>query len=131
MTKPLFLDTTIQTDRVLKEHPPERLASLSTLLGEFDFLVSCSYARLEFKRVVIQNLALVLGYLCEEKSFFGALQRAQTVGAARPRRASTLSSTMAWVGFQIQDQIDVTLGEGADRKLALRAESYIRNAVPF
>ncbi len=131
MTKPLFLDTTIQVDRVLKEQPPKRLAPLNALLGEFDFLVCCSYSRLEFKRAVIQNLARVLDYLCEERSFFGALQRAQAVGAARPRRASTLSSTLAWVGFQIQDQIEVTLGEGSDRRLALRAESYIRNVIPF
>lgn len=131
MTKPLFLDTTIQVDRVLKEQPPKRLASLNTLLADFDFLVSCSYSRLEFKRVVIQNLALVLNYLCEEQSFFGALQRAQTVGAVRPRRASTLISIATWVGLQVQDQIEVTLGQGSDQKLALRAEAYIRNAIPF
>lgn len=131
MARPLFLDTTIQVDRVLKEQPPKDLAPLSALLAEFGFLVSCSYSRLEFKRAVIQNLALVLNYLCEEQSFFGAFQRARSVGAARPRRASTLISIMAWVGFQIQDQIEVTLGEGSDRKLALRAESYIRNIIPF
>src|SRR5260370_234484 len=131
MTKPLFLDTTIQVDRVLKEQPPERLAHLNALLAQFDFFVSCSYSRLEFKRAVIQSLSCLLDYLWEEKSFFGALQRALAVGAARPRKASTLISIAAWVGFQIQDQIEVTLGEGADRKMALRAESYIRTQIPF
>jgi hypothetical protein len=60
MTEPLFVDTTIQVDRVLKEQPPERLAALNALLAEFNFLICSSYSRLEFKRVVIQNLALVL-----------------------------------------------------------------------
>lgn len=131
MAKPLFLDTTIQVDRVLKELPPEKLLPLNALLAEFDFLVSCSYSRLEFKRAVIQKLSLVLSYLCEEKSFFSVLQRGQALGARRPRQASTLISIAAWVGFNIQDQIEVTLGEGFDRKLALRAESYIRTAIPF
>jgi hypothetical protein len=129
--KPLFLDTTIQVDRILKEQPPERLAHLTALLAKFNFLVSCSYSRLEFKRVVIQNLALVLNYLIEEQSFFGALQRAQAVGAARPRRASTLINIAAWLGLQVQHQMEVQLGEGIDRQLALRAESYIRNAILF
>jgi hypothetical protein len=131
MARPLFLDTTIQVDRVLKEQPPEQLAALNALLAEFDFFVSCSYSRLEFKRVVIQNLALVLNYLCEEQSFFGALRRARAVGAIRPRRASTLTSILEWVGLHVQTQIEVSLGEGIDRKLALKAESYIRNAVLF
>ena len=52
-TKPLFLDTTIQVDRVLKEQPPELLVNLNTLLAGFDYLLVCSYSRLEFKRVVI------------------------------------------------------------------------------
>jgi hypothetical protein len=35
------------------------------------------------------------------------------------------------VGFQVEGQFDITLGDGLDRKLALRAESYIRNAILF
>ena len=81
--------------------------------------------------MVIQNLALVLRYLVEEGSFLGALQKAQAVGALRPRRASTLLSIATWAGYQIQDQIEVTLGEGSDRQWAVRAESYIRNAILF
>jgi hypothetical protein len=131
MTKRLFLDTTIQVDRVLKDQPPERLAPLKALLAEFDCLITCSYSRLEFKRVVIQHLALVLDYLREEQSYFGALLRAQAVGATRPRRASTLISITAWLGLNVQGQIEATLGEGIDRQLALKAESYIRNAILF
>ena len=33
MAKPLFLDTTIQVDRILKEQPPEKLAPLNALPG--------------------------------------------------------------------------------------------------
>jgi hypothetical protein len=126
---PLFLDTTIHVDRVLKEQPPELLTSLEALLSRFNYLVGCSYSRLEFKRVVIQNLALTLDYLCDDRSFFRALQRATAIGARRPRRAATLISIAAWLGFQINQQIEVTLGEELDRKMALRAESYLRNAI--
>jgi hypothetical protein len=131
MTRALFLDTTIQVDRILKEQPPERLAPLEALLSGFDHLVTCSYSRLEFKRVVIQNLALVLDYLCENHSFFRALQKAAAVGAGRPRRAATLENILAWAGFHIKGQIEVALGEDLDRKLALRAETYIRNAILY
>jgi hypothetical protein len=131
MTKPLFLDTTIQVDRVLKEKPPALLAPLQELLAQFDFLVGCSYSRLEFKRVVIQGLSLLLDYLCAEKSFFRALQKAQAVGGGRARRASTLVNILAWTGFNLSGQLEVTEGEGIDPPLAIRAESYIRNAILF
>ncbi|MBM4070491.1 MAG: hypothetical protein FJ271_16275 [Planctomycetes bacterium] len=127
-TKPLFLDTTIQVDRVLKERPAEKLAALSALLAQFDFHVACSYSRLEFKRVVIQNLSLVLDYLVEDGSFWGAMQRAQVVSGGRSRRSGTLISVLAWIGYRIDKKVEVTFGEGVDRELALRAESYIRNA---
>src|SRR5437867_1445229 len=131
MTKPLFLDTSVQVDRVLKEMPPALLVSLNSLLSEFDFLVACSYGRLEYKRVVIQGLSLILDYLCTEGSFFRAFQKAQAVAARRPQRASTLVNILVWVGYQVNGQIVVIEGEGVDRQLALRAESYIRNAIPF
>ena len=41
MTNPLFLDTTIQIDRVLKEQPPALAAALQSLLAQFDYLVTC------------------------------------------------------------------------------------------
>lgn len=128
---PLFLDTTIQVDRVLKEQPPELLVSLNALLARFNYLVGYSYSRLEFKRAVIQNLALILDYLCDDRSFFRALQRAIAIGARRPRRAATLMSIAAWLGFQIKQQIEVTLGEDLDQRLAMRAESYLRNAIVY
>lgn len=131
MTKPLFLDTTIQVDRLLKEKPPALLIPLAALLAQFDFLVACSYSRLEYKRVIIQNLALILTYLCAEQSFFRAMQKAQSVGGGRSRRASTLVNVLAWVGYQVDGQKEVTEGEGTDRQLAMRAESYIRNSILF
>ncbi|HJT76147.1 MAG TPA: hypothetical protein VJ739_03005 [Gemmataceae bacterium] len=131
MTKPLFLDTTIQVDRILKAEPPALLVPLRSLLAQFDYFIACSYSRLEFKRVVIQGLGLILNYLCEEQSFFRALQRAQAVGGGRSRRASTLVSIMAWIGFRIDEQVEVILGEGIDRQMAIKAESYVRNAIRF
>jgi hypothetical protein len=127
--KPLFVDTTIQVDRVLKQHPPGALAAVTKLFSEFDFLCACSYSRLEFKRVVLQDFALILGYLCESQSFFQAMQRVTAVGAYRPRRASTLTNILAWIGFEIDEEVVVGTGEGLDHNLALRAESYIRNAI--
>lgn len=131
MTKPLFLDTTIQVDRVVKEKPPALLAPVEALLAQFDLLVACSYSRLEYKRVVIQGLALILNYLCNEQSFFRTIQKAQAVGGGRSKRASTLVNILAWVGYQLDAQMEVTMGRGIDRELAMRAESYIRNAIPF
>ncbi len=131
MVKPLFLDTTIQVDRVLKEQPPAALARVGALLAQFDFFVTCTYARLEYKRVVIQGLALTLSYLCTERSFFRAMQRAAAVGGGRSRRPSTLFNILAWVGHQVSEQMEVKEGQGYDRQLALRAESYLRNAILF
>ena len=126
---PIFLDTSILVDRIIAKHDPARLGPIDSLLAGFDYLLACSYSRLEFNRVVIQNLALTLRYLCEEKSFFRALQRANRL--QKQRRASTLCNVMTFVGFEIRKQIEVVVGEDADLKLALQAESYIRNAIRY
>ncbi len=131
MPKALFLDTSIHVDRVLKELSPERLKALGDLLGSFDSLATCAYSRLEFKRVVIQDLVLLLNYLVKEQSYFGLLVKITGVGARRPRREATLTSIAAWVGLAIDKDIEAEVGEGIDIKLAIRAESYIRNSIPF
>jgi hypothetical protein len=94
----LFVDTSIQVDRFVAENDPARRAPVEALLAGFHYLFACTYSRLEFKRVVIQNLGLTLRYLVEEKSFFGAFHKANRL--RQQRRGATLTNIMAWVGFQ-------------------------------
>src|SRR5262249_3723782 len=50
------------------------------------------------------------------------------------RRADTFVNILTWGGFKLDaedNEMDATLGEGLDFKLAMRAESYIRNAMLF
>jgi hypothetical protein len=125
----LFLDTSIQVDRILAENDPARRIPLETLLAGFDFLVTSSYSRLEFKRVILQNLGLTLRYLCEEGSFFRAIHLANRL--QRQRRAATLTNVIAWLGHSLDDSFEIIEGEGLDHSLALQAESFIRNAVRY
>src|SRR5436309_1933235 len=124
---PLFLDTTIQVDRVLKEEPPAKLAQIEALLAQFGLLLACSFSRLEYKRVVIQNLGLILAYLHEENSFFGAMQRAQQI--QQGRRPKTLTNLLAWLGYKVNKTIQVRKGEDLDAKLTMQAKSYLRVAI--
>ncbi|OAI47170.1 hypothetical protein AYO44_09970 [Planctomycetaceae bacterium SCGC AG-212-F19] len=124
---PLFLDTSIQVDRIVAQDWPDKRVPIKNLLDKFDYLATCSYSRLEFKRVVIQNLALTLHYLIEEKSFFRAMQRATRL--QRSRRTSTLINIMAWVGHRVDGRAEVSVGSGVDETLTLQAESYIRNGI--
>jgi hypothetical protein len=125
----LFLDTSIQVDRIVAENDPARRTPIERLLAEFDFHLTCSYSRLEFKRVVIQNLALTLRYIGEENSFFRAFHRANRL--QRQRRATTLTNIMAWIGYRVTREIEVTAGEGLDLQMALQAGSIIRNAIRY
>ena len=44
-TKPLFLDTTIQVDRVIKEQPPGLLAAFNSLLAGHFSLIPTTFRR--------------------------------------------------------------------------------------
>jgi hypothetical protein len=126
---PLFLDTTIQVDRIVAEDVPDKRGSIDALLAQFDIHLACSYSRLEFKRVVIQNLALALRYLVEDQSYFLALERATRLTFSR--RGTTLVNVLQWVGLKVDDRIEVTIGDSLDVKLSLQAESFVRNGIHF
>jgi hypothetical protein len=125
----LFLDTTIQVDRIIAEDVPDKRAAIEKLLVGFNYHAACSYSRLEFKRVVIQNLALTLHYILEEQSFFRAMQLATRI--KRTRRVSTLVNIMAWVGHRVSGTQEVTPRSGIDERLTLQAESFIRNSIAY
>jgi len=128
---PLFLDTTLQVDRCLSAHDSARSDAVAKLLGDYNFLVSCVYSRLEFKRVVLQNIALILRYIVEADppSFFGALLRVSKLNYT-PRKASTLANILAWIGHNIDSNVQTgEVGSNIDLVIARRAESYIRNTI--
>jgi hypothetical protein len=129
-TTPLFLDTTIQVDRILRKAEPDKLRQIEELLGD-RFLLACSYSRLEYKRVVLQNLALCLTYLVEEGSFFKAMIRASAIGAHAPRRLSTLVKVLAWMGSELNVITEEDVGGEYGERLAMRAESYYRNTIRY
>jgi hypothetical protein len=126
----LFLDTTIQVHRVVDEHDDEIMRSVADALRQAKPHIVCAYSRMEYKRVVLQNYALALRYLCEEQSFFGALRRAMRI-QRRPRRVSTLISILAWTGQQAAGVVDVEEGSELDRMLTQRSIAYLRNVIRF
>lgn len=125
----LFVDTSIQIDRIIAENDPAKREPVENLIAAFGYLLACTYSRLEFKRVVLQNLALSLRYIIEEKSFFRAFHKASRL--QRQRRGATLSNILAWVGYKAGYHFEVKQGEDLDEKLALQAESIIRNAIRY
>lgn len=124
---PLFLDTTIQVDRVFKGMDPATQSRIDELLSQFDLTFVCTFSQLEFKRVVLQSLSLALRYLTEENSFFSALHRAT---ALRDRKAKALVNILSWVGFKT-NEATVVAGTAMDQQLKMRAESYIRTNILF
>ncbi len=92
--QPLFLDSSIHVGLVLEERPAQA-EGLRALTKGPNFLLSCAFGRLEYKRVVIQNWSLALDFLCEEGTFSGALSRASRL--QRQRRLSTLVNVLAWI----------------------------------
>jgi hypothetical protein len=127
--EPLFLDTTIQVERSVGTEHPEMAPAIDELLAGYGFFLSCGFSRLEFKRVVIQNLWLILTYINERdtKSFVNALIR--TTGLQQARRKNTLASILAWIERKVDRKIELALGESADEKLGIQAEAYIRVAI--
>lgn len=124
---PLFLDTTIQVDRVWQEIDPEAIDRLENWLAEYDLTLACAFSRLEYKRVVLQRLALDLRYLQEEQSFFGALAR--TSKNRGDRIPKSLVNALAWIGWKTREEVEVRAGDDADQQLRMRADTYIRNAI--
>jgi hypothetical protein len=125
----LFLDTTILVDRVIAENDPAKITRINALLAGFEYLLACTYSRLEFKRVIIQNLGLILRYLCEERSFFRAFHKAAKL--QRQRRTTTLVNVLAWLGYKAGSQLEVIPGDALDSRLAMQGESYIRNGMRY
>ncbi len=130
MTNTIFVDTTIQVDRIIKGHDAAKRAAIESLLGEYDFKAACTYSLVEYKRVVLQNLSLCLEYLNEEGSYFLALERAARLGVHRPRRLATLVSIMSWVGYSSGD-LEVEVGGKHDETLTLQSISFIRTNIFF
>ena len=127
--KPLFLDTTIQIDRLIKSHVPDRMANLDKLLGRYTHLQTCSYSRLEYKRVVLQNLALILKYLRDTGSVWLALEKATRI--TRGRKGTTLVSILSWLGHAITNDCEVVIGDDRDKDFCLAAETFIRTNIIF
>ena len=125
----LFLDTSIQIDRIVMEESPDIRPQIDALLKDFNFLLACSYSRLEFKRVVLQNLALALRYICEHRSFWYAFERATRL--RRNRQVKTLTNILRWIGQRAGGSITASSGSAADERLADQAESFIRNGIRF
>jgi hypothetical protein len=123
----VFLDTSIHVGLFL-EDDPARKKGFQRIKKDSPFRVSCAFARLEYKRVVMQNLSLVLDYLSEEGTFAGALLRASRLN--RSRRLSTLTQLHAWIHRRAASG---TVETGDDRRmetiLAERAKSVLRNAI--
>ena len=128
--KTLFLDTTVQVDRLIEDRNAERKSWIDKMLLEHDFVATCSYSRLEYKRVVLQNLALCLRYILEEGSYFLAIKRASALTQYRSRRASTLTNMLSWLGLNANDMTVEPTGS-LDEQLAQRAESFIRTNILF
>jgi len=123
---PLFLDTTIQVERAVGTDA-RRAETIRGLLAEFAQFITCGFARLEFKRVVIQDLTCLLNYILESDppSYFSAQHKATRVFG---RRSNRLNGILAWVGNQV-GTTQVEVGGTLDRVLTDKAISYIRNAV--
>ena len=118
-------------DRLIQEDDNKRIEAIEKLLSSHDFLVACSYSRLEYKRVVIQNLALSLRFLVEEKDYFRAMQRATALGQHRPKRMATLVNMLAWLGWRTDDRTTRETEPDVAEELALRCASYIRTNILF
>jgi hypothetical protein len=131
LTDAIFVDTTIQVDRIIQEFNPDKKAAIEALLGKYDLKAACTFSMVEFKRVVLQNLSLCLRYLNEEGSYLRALNRATSLGPRRARRISTLISILTWVGMKVDDVQAMSDGGTADELLTLQSISFIRINILF
>jgi len=91
--------------------------------------LGCAFSKLEFKRVILRNLSLLLDYLREEGSFLAAIRRANKL--RRGRRAGTLISILVWIGVNIEDEVSWEEGESFDSSIAESAELFIDNSIEW
>ena len=82
------------------------------------------------KRVVMQNMSLVLRYLCDVRRVSLALRRAEQHPEDAGRRAQVLINIIAWVQYRLgQERIEFEFDANGDEVLADRAIAYLRNAL--
>src|SRR5687767_5545759 len=95
--KRVFLDTTIQVERAIGTDT-RRAKVISDLMDEFRNRFACQFSRLEFKRVVVQGLSLVLNCLLESDppSYAAAVSKLSRITT---RRSNTLENILGWVGL--------------------------------
>jgi hypothetical protein len=127
VARSLFLDTTIHVDLVVEDQE-SRADGLKRLTQGSDYRISCAFARLEYKRVVLQNWSLSLDYLCDAGTYSGALDRANRL--RRQRRVNTLVKIFAWIHRRaasgtIETPSDATI----DSIVADRSISILRVAI--
>lgn len=121
----VFLDTTIQVDRVILKHDSEKCGRAEALVRQFDLRLAASYSRLEYKRVVLQNLALLLNYI-ESGGLTTAFYKISKL--TRCRRDSTLNALLGFI-FGEFGTTAVDAGDTLDKQCSMRAAAYIRNAI--
>lgn len=121
-----FVDTTILVERITNEHDAAMQAAIDSAVGD-GASIACSYSRLEFKQLVIQNIALALNTLVTEESFFGALKRCGRY--QRDRQTKFLLSIYAWCGHAMPLQSEVRAGDDFDQLLLTKSVSFLRNAL--
>jgi hypothetical protein len=124
---PVFADTSVLVERVIGTDPSRREVIASVLTSD-DYRLACAYSRLEYKRVVIQNLSLTLDYLCEEGLFSQALIRINKL--QRQRRVHTLINIAAWLMSQPdRGSFDLVTERSSDELMAQKAIAILRVAL--
>lgn len=102
---------------------------IDALLDEYSLQFACSYSKLEYKRVVLQNLALILRYLVDDGKFSSAYRKASRIRG--DRKPKTLGNLLSWIMQKVDGSVEVKPGESLDEMLCIRAQSYIRIAISF
>ncbi len=125
--EPLFLDTTIQVARIFKGIDASEMERFDSLLSQHAPLSVCTFSQLEYKRVVLQNLALTLRYLVDSGSFFYALHEST---ALIDRKCKACVNILSWVGDQIKD-VPIKNNDTVDLYLSQRAAAYIRANIVY
>lgn len=123
-----FLDTTILVDRVLRDHEPTFLDRLSKICDGYSLRLTSTFAKLEFKNVVLMDLQCVAQWVEEEDSWVEAYARATKM---RSRRKDTLVNVAAWVQRKLDTSIELQRGDSLDAALKIQAVTYIYNAIEY
>lgn len=126
MTK--FVDTTIQVSRIVEANDDVFQSAIATVIAG-ESVMACAFSRLEFKRVVIQNIHLALRYILTEKSIFAAIRRANRL--RRDRQCKMLVSILMWAAESDPSEFESSTGDEQDQQLTLQAEAFLRNAIEY